>query len=253
MSLRPFFQYFGGKWRSANAYPEPRHRTIIEPFAGSAGYSLRYPSRRVVLVEKSPPIAAIWRYLIRVSASELLALPDLPERGSVDDVEGLTQEQRWLIGMWVQSGVSGPRKTMTVWPGADYEGHHKMNKWGRHVRRRLAQQVGHIRHWTIIEGDYTEAARVAHNGESEATWFIDPPYQLMGKHYPCGSDAIDFAELGTWCRTRRGQVIVCEATGADWLPFRHLGSFKANQVNSSGVSSEAIWTNEEPAQRVLFA
>ena len=35
--LRPFFGYYGGKWRDAvKHYPEPAFETIIEPFAGSA-------------------------------------------------------------------------------------------------------------------------------------------------------------------------------------------------------------------------
>ena len=50
-SLRPFWAYYGGKWRAAPRYPRPMHDTIIEPFAGAAGYSLRYPDRNVVLVE----------------------------------------------------------------------------------------------------------------------------------------------------------------------------------------------------------
>lgn len=43
--LKPFFTYFGGKYRIAPRYPKPQYNTIIEPFAGSAGYSLRYPER----------------------------------------------------------------------------------------------------------------------------------------------------------------------------------------------------------------
>jgi site-specific DNA-adenine methylase len=51
MSLRPFFTYTGGKYRLAPRYPEPRHNLIIEPFAGSAGYSLRHPEREVLLID----------------------------------------------------------------------------------------------------------------------------------------------------------------------------------------------------------
>ena len=39
--LKPFWRYYGGKYRAAPAYPPPRLGTIVEPFAGSAGYSLR--------------------------------------------------------------------------------------------------------------------------------------------------------------------------------------------------------------------
>lgn len=40
-ALKPFWRYYGGKYRAAPRYPVPLHRTIVEPFAGAAGYSLR--------------------------------------------------------------------------------------------------------------------------------------------------------------------------------------------------------------------
>jgi len=33
------FSYFGSKARIGNKYPKPIYDTIIEPFAGAAGYS----------------------------------------------------------------------------------------------------------------------------------------------------------------------------------------------------------------------
>ena len=71
MNLRPFFCYYGGKWRAAPKYPAPEHDTIVEPFAGAAGYATRYPDRKVVLVERDPVIAGLWRYLTKVSPAEI--------------------------------------------------------------------------------------------------------------------------------------------------------------------------------------
>ena len=86
--LRPFFGFYGGKWRDAlKHYPAPSHATIVEPFAGSAGYSVRYANRRVVLCELDPVIAGVWRYLIRVKPAEILAIPDLDPDGSIDDLK----------------------------------------------------------------------------------------------------------------------------------------------------------------------
>lgn len=64
--LKPFFTYFGGKYRLAPKYPKPMYNTIVEPFAGSAGYSLRYPEREVILNDLDPVISGIWEYLINV-------------------------------------------------------------------------------------------------------------------------------------------------------------------------------------------
>ena len=69
--LRPFWTFFGGKWRIAPKYPAPVYDTIIEPFAGEAGYALRHASAKVVLVEADPLIAGIWRWLIKVTPSEV--------------------------------------------------------------------------------------------------------------------------------------------------------------------------------------
>jgi hypothetical protein len=234
VSLSTFLMYYGGKWKISRRYPPPRHSTIIEPFAGSAGYSVRYHNRRVVLVEKNPIVAGVWRYLLGSSPREILALP-LLEHGQLIDGLALPQEAKWLLGFWVNDSVSSPCQQLSKWGIEKPDAH-----WGRTVRARLASQVDKIRHWQIIEGDYTAAPDV------EATWFVDPPYQGMGKHYPHGADAIDFAALGAWCRSRRGQVIACENVGASWLPFRHFADAGST---AKDVSREAIWTNDTEAPR----
>jgi site-specific DNA-adenine methylase len=81
----------------------------------------------------------------------------------------------------------------------------------------------------------------------EATWFVDPPYNnKAGSHYKCGSKDIDYNNLAEWCRSRRGQVMVCENAGATWLPFEdlyeHVGASRVG--NKPKRSVEAIWTNE---------
>jgi hypothetical protein len=230
MALNAFFSYFGGKSSLARYYPPPAHDTVIEPFAGAAGYATRYHRKRVILVEKDTRVAALWRYLIRVSARELLALPDLAEGGKVSDLR-VSDEARLLIGYNVQFSASGgPRNSLTTWSKGS------ASMWGPVLRARLAAQVEKIRHWRLIEGDYTCAPDV------EATWHIDPPYEKMGAYYRCGAKSIDFRALGRWCRARKGQVMVCENAGARWLPFR---AFKSNAPSSNkAASAEVIWTND---------
>lgn len=234
--LRPFFSFYGGKWRAAPYYPAPQHDRIIEPFAGSAGYALRYPDRKVTLVERDPDIAATWRYLLEVSSAEILALPDIQATQTVDDLP-VCPEARILIGWWLNKGASGPGKSLSSWMRA-----YPKQAWGQRVRERIAGQLEAIRHWTLIVGEYYFAPNL------RATWFIDPPYHIAGKHYRFGSKKLDYAHLGEWCKQRQGQVIVCENVGATWLPFRPWRDIKASEAKHGGkVSHEAIWTNGEHA------
>ena len=47
----PLFKWFGSKWLSSKHYPAPEHDVIFEPFAGSAGYSLRHHEKQFVLIK----------------------------------------------------------------------------------------------------------------------------------------------------------------------------------------------------------
>lgn len=99
LGLRPFICYYGGKWRTAPRYPAPEHDVIVEPFAGGAGYSLRYFERQVVLVEKDPTIATLWRYLINATAEDIMALPILEPGQRCRDTDAPLGGQI-LMGMW---------------------------------------------------------------------------------------------------------------------------------------------------------
>lgn len=229
--MRPFFSFYGGKWRDTpRLYPAPLHPVIVEPFAGSAGYSLRYFDRNIILRDIDPVIVAVWRYLIGVLPAEILQIPDIREGQTVDDLE-ICQEARWLVGFWLNKGASRPRKSPSAWMRS---GIRPGSFWGDRVRTMIARQVPNIRHWQIVEASCESAPDI------EATWFVDPPYQEAGKHYAFGSAGINYAALGDWCRSRKGQVIACEQSGADWLDFRPLASTKT--ARKTKRSAEVIWT-----------
>lgn len=215
------FPYYGSKRRLAGRYPEPVLGTIIEPFAGSAAYALHWPEREVVLIDRDPDVCRLWRYLIAADPERIMALPLLGTGDNVDVPAGLTDDERLLLGFF--NGWNRPTVRRNVVQGA---------KWADQ-RAKIADTVQRIRHWQIIEGDHTEAPDV------RATWFIDPPYQgAGGAHYRHGNNGIDYDALGAWCRSRRGQVIVCEYGTADWLPFRHL-AWQSSQHNA--LQSEVVW------------
>lgn len=227
--LRPFFSYFGAKWRLAPTYPAPRYGTIVEPFAGSACYSLLYPHLDVVLVEKDPRVAALWRYLVRAKGEEIRAIPLIAAGQSVEDLE-TTEGGRLLVSFWLARASAGPRQDTGAW-FAKHSEKYRGSFWSERTRERVASQVDRIRHWRVIEGDYSQAPDV------EATWFVDPPYQVAGKSYREGAGTIDYQELGEWCRLRQGQVVVCENEGATWLPF-------ARHRETQGLakrSVESVW------------
>lgn len=234
--VRPFFGFYGGKWRDTPTnYPAPAFATVVEPFAGSAGYSVRYADRKVVLGELDPVIYGVWDYLIHASADEIRNIPDL-EFGQTTADLNIPQEARWLVGFWLNRGVSRPRTSPSAWmrdlirPGSF---------WGERVRETIAGQVDRIRHWRVYNCSY-EA--LPSHVRGPATWFIDPPYQKQGEHYHHRAGGIDFPALGRWCEARRGQVIVCENEGADWLPFEPLRAVKTTR--KTGRSAEVVWVRD---------
>lgn len=230
-TLRPFFSYYGGKWRLAPQYPAPLHRSIVEPFAGSAGYSVRHYARDVTLIDANPKVAGTWAYLIAATPQEIERLPLIEPGQRVDELP-VCQEARWLIGWWCAKGSEKPRQTLSAWAR---EPRWSSYFWGPQVRSRIAEQVTRIRHWKIIHGDYRDHSNV------DATWFIDPPYSnAAGRRYPyC---RVDFRELAEWSKTRTGQVIVCENDGATWLPFRPFASAQAMHGRGrAGRSAEVVW------------
>lgn len=229
MALRPFFNYYGGKYRLSARLPSPRYGRIVEAFAGSAGYAVRHPSADVLLIDTNPVIIGVWDFLIRAKPSEVLALPDVGG-GSVDDLP-VCQEARWLIGFWLNKGTSAPVKKPSAWMRS---GRYPRQFWGPEIRERLARQVERIRHWKTLLCSYAEAPDI------EATWIVDPPYQRAGVHYTHNN--VDFEHLAAWVHTRRGLVFVHEAEGATWLPFQPFAEIKAMEGgHGKKTSKEALY------------
>jgi hypothetical protein len=235
MRLKPMFSYYGSKWRLSPRYSAPKYNLIIEPFAGSANYALFWglqnshqlswiPPLKVKLYDKNKKICELWDYLINVKESEVLNLPLLKPNQKIP--ENLPKGAKHLMGFWCSKAATSPQKKMAATRRTD------LGHWSESIRQRIAIQLQHIRHWTIDQKCYTEIPN------QEATWFVDPPYVNGGHHYK--HFTIDYNFLAEWCRSRRGQIIVCENGNASWLPFRHLHKTKGLKKDSTEVYWERI-------------
>ena len=227
------FYYYGRKKQIAKHYPAPNFDTIIEPFAGSAAYSLFQNNwkKRVLLFEKDPKVSAIWEWFIHdATVDEIKKLPDLKvgEKSS-----------EFLHIIHAATKMAFHFKTIKVTPILE-------RNW-EISRRIFAENLYKIKHWEIYCDDYTTAPDI------EATWFIDPPYKhLPGLGYKFSRKMQDYNALADWTKNRKGEVICCEGEYGDYLPFQPLLELKGVAGKSS---KEVIYyrTPIMPKQTNLFS
>lgn len=226
------FSYYGSKSKIIKLYPEPIYNTIIEPFAGSARYALKYWENEVQLYDTSKFVVEVWKYLISASEKDILTLPDVPSKVNLDNYTQLIEAERYLIGFSLCRGKSKPRKVG-----------HGQNSWAKD-KIRIAKDLYKIRHWTIEQKSFINIPN------QKATWFIDPPYintqERKGNtdKYPC--ESLDYELLAEWIKLLQGQVIACEGAGATYLPFKYLTEINANTNNKTVKKlQELIYTNEK--------
>src|SRR3954470_18966418 len=177
-SVKPLFPFYGSKWRDAKRYPAPGG-LVIEPFAGSAGYSLWHAPARVHLYDIDPIIVGVWSYLIKATPRELLALPDIGLGDLVSDFD-IPQEAKWLIGFWINPGSAEPRNHPSPWQIKYASSTNNQLVWSQRARDRLAAEVLKIRHWQVEQRSYVDVPIC-----DDATYFVDPPYVDKGKRYSC--------------------------------------------------------------------
>lgn len=217
------FNYYGSKSKIIDYYPPPKYKKIIEPFAGSARYSLKYFDNEILIIDKYKTIIDIWNFLKSSSEKDILSLPKLKKGDNLKDFN-LSEIEITFLQYITQHGTVGGFK-VSEWGARDYE----------RAIKNISKNLFKIRHWEIRHCDYTELENI------EGTWFIDPPYQHGGHKYKHSNKNIDFKFLSEWCKSRNGQIIVCENTKANWLPFKPM-------VDMSGImfkTTEAIWSNQK--------
>lgn len=228
------FSYYGSKSKVVSYYPVPKYGKIIEPFAGSARYALKYWDREVLLVDKYDVVVDIWNYLKQCSREDILGLPKLTVGTVISDLN-ISDIERKFLGMIAGIASVSPRNKVSPFAVIQNGRKNKMIA--------IADNLFKIKHWEIKLGNYTMIENEA------ATWFIDPPYQFGGG-YKFGD--MDFPKLKEWILSRQGQVIACENTKATWMNFKPMKEL----AGAMGRTTEAIWSNVETqydfTQQILF-
>lgn len=214
------FVYFGRKSKAARTYPAPRYPLVIEPFAGSMAYSLHWRPKQALGIERDERLVQLWNYLCSLTLEQLATYwPPISGEYTTDP---------WHIMATVSASTSTSYRCLV----RDFV----VQRFGEQQRMAIRHHGYASTSMIYAQGDYRMAPDV------EATWFIDPPYQQVRNGYRFGSDLIDYAELARWCRTRKGQVIVCEGPGATWLPFWPHRTFLGRTVNDPASRvEELIW------------
>ncbi len=220
------WSYYGAKTKVINHYPPPKFGKIIEPFAGTARYSLKYFDRDVTIVDKYDVIINIWKWLQNATIDDINKLPHhLTMNQTLNDFKFDCKEAKMLMGFLIAKGVERPRNKPTARAVLDRPNNINF------TLNKIKKDLHKIRNWKIIHGSYEDILN------QEATWFIDPPYQVGGGSYV--ENKINFLELGEWCKNRQGQCLVCENTNADWLPFKRI----IEQKGTHKITTEVIWSN----------
>ena len=220
------WSYYGSKSKIVNHYPPPKFDKIIEPFAGTARYALKYFDREVLIVDKYEVIVDVWHYLQGASENDILRLPKLKQGDDLRKIKSLSDIERKFLGFIVASAQQCPANIVSKFGYIHLYGANRRNKL-----EVIAENLHKIKHWEVIHGDFRQLPN------EKATWFIDPPYQVGGDKYK--HHEIDYEFLAEWCRERSGQAIVCENTNSNWLPFKPMVVMRGQHK----VTTEVIWSN----------
>ena len=235
--IGPLFKWFGSKWNTSKYYPEPEFDEILEPFAGSAGYSLNHSNKQVTLYDSNKNIWALWEWLINFASYNPVAIREIPiniPEGTDIRELGLTTGQELLLKHWQRTNNVGNCWTISPWGN-------KPGQWTANTKARVAEEVECIRHWKI-------AIAPIEYIHDYVTYFIDPPYQF---NYQYGCKNFNWIRLGKLVRTipKTSQVICCEARCPDtnripdWAPFQDFRKVVTSRrkVNQNHHSKEMIY------------
>lgn len=217
MIIKAPISYYGGKSKIAHLYPTPTEGLIVEPFAGSGAYAWLHrrdaegKPREVWLNDLDARTFSIWKFLTSEDACDIInahvpttVVPGMKVSDFIPaEFPGLVELCRAEANQGTQ-GAKGVHDQIT-----------KMGAKCWKVKQKSLEIIPEVKTWKITNLDYKDMMNLT------ATWFIDPPYSNpAGTRYR--QSGIDYMHLGWWALNRKGQRIICENEGADWIDFTPL-------------------------------
>ena len=126
------FSYYGSKSKIIDYYPPPKYTKIIEPFAGSARYSLKYWDRDVLLIDKYETIVNLWKWLQIQTPNDILGLPNMDKCQDLRLID-MPKEAKSLIGFCINRGSVAPKNIASGF-----------NRWNED-KKRIAKELHRIK------------------------------------------------------------------------------------------------------------
>lgn len=159
------FHYSGNKKRLSPLLRKPVSDIVIEPFAGSAGYSLYYKPSKVILFENNTDIYNLWNWLITATTIKDLEKLESLKVSVKTDIRtlNLPKPEETLFRLTCASVYVGQLSSWIAYP---------QNSVNFSF---LKENLDYIKNNITLGGkDFRESLSL------KGTFFIDPPY--VGTH-----------------------------------------------------------------------
>ncbi len=239
------FRYPGGKtWlvphvRAWLGSLSRKPKLLIEPFAGGAIVGLtaafEHLADRVLLVERDPAVAIVWRAILGKDAGELCRRI-LDFEMSVGRVKAaLSKKPRTILDRAFATllrnrvqhgGILAPGASVMK---AGENGKGIGSRWYPETLARRITDIRSVRDKLgIIEGDAFEVIR-EYRSAANAVWFVDPPYTVAGRRLYCFSD-VDHPLLFNAMGETRGDFLMTYDDTNEVRGFAGANGFVTAQV-----------------------
>lgn len=221
------FRYPGGKtWliphiRTWFSSLPTRPALCIEPFAGGGIVSLTVAfeqlAERIIMVERDPQVAAVWRTILEGDAEALAHAITTFQLSLATLTEAVKREPTTVAEMALQTILKNrTNRGGILAPGAGKMNHGEngkglLSRWyPETISRRIREIVPHRGRLSFIEGDGIAVCQ-QHAADRTAIFFIDPPYTASSKR--AGSrlyrySVIDHRELFRIASTFAGDFLM---------------------------------------------